>query len=64
MQVQVKPIPLFKTTSESSLVKSCALFAFRAVRSVADYVAELPDAATHAVADIRDAWEESSRPNA
>ncbi len=51
-------------TDDSTVVKSCALFAFRALRTIGDYIAEIPDAATQAATDIAEAWEESSRPNA
>jgi hypothetical protein len=51
------------TVVEDSLVKTCALFTFRALRTVADYASQLPAVATQAASDIADAWEESSRPN-
>jgi|WetSurMetagenome_2_1015567.scaffolds.fasta_scaffold536652_1 hypothetical protein len=51
-------------TDDSTLVKSCALFFFRALRTVGDAIAEIPDVATKAASDIAEAWEESSRPNA
>lgn len=57
-------VPLSSTSSSNSLVKESALLFFKSIRVVASYVSELPEAATQAAKDVRDAWEESSRPNA
>lgn len=61
--MKVQPIALSNTTNESSLTKTAALVTFRALRSVAGYVAELPAVATQVADDVRQAWEESRRPN-
>jgi hypothetical protein len=62
--MKVQPVALSNTHNESSLTKTAALVTFRALRSVAGYVAELPAVATQVADDVRQAWEESSRPNA
>ena len=62
--MKVQPVALSNTSNESSLTKKAALFTFRALRTVAGYVAELPAAATQVADDVRQAWEDSRRPNA
>lgn len=64
MKNHLRIIPLSNHNEEVKVVKTCALFTFRALRTVADYVSQLPAVATQAATDVRDAWEESSRPNA
>ncbi|MBU0752975.1 MAG: hypothetical protein KJ787_04050 [Gammaproteobacteria bacterium] len=64
MKTHLSPIPLSNPSEEGKVVKTCALFTFRALRTVADYVSQLPAVATQAANDVREAWEESSRPNA
>jgi hypothetical protein len=66
MKVQVQSINLTPATTDddSRFVKAGALLFFRGVRALAGYIAEVPAVATQAAADIADAWEESSRPNA
>ncbi len=64
MQTKSQVIPLSSPDASDSVVKSGALMFFRALRTVGDYVAQIPDAASQAASDISDAWEESSRPNA
>jgi hypothetical protein len=59
----VEPIYLDEPQLGGSFVKRCALVTFRAIRSFGGYVTELPNPLLKAAADIRDAWEESSRPN-
>jgi len=61
--MKVQPVALSNTSNESSLTKTAALFTFRALRTVAGHVAELPAAATQVADDVRQAWEESRRPN-
>ena len=62
MKVLNQSIQLSSTTTDERLVKSGALMFFRALRVVADYVSEIPEAATQAATDIAEAWE-LSRPN-
>ncbi len=64
MKVLNQSIQLSNTTADERIVKTGALMFFRALRTVADYVSEIPEAATQAASDIAAAWEESSRPNA
>ena len=62
--MKLQPVALSKTTNESSITKMAALFTFRALRTVAGYVAVLPTVATQVANDVSQAWEESRRPNA
>jgi hypothetical protein len=62
MKTEVQPIKLSGTGSETTVVKTCALFTFRALRSVAGYVSQIPAVASKAATDIASAWEESSLP--
>ncbi len=71
MKIHQQTVRLSNTTSEdSTVIKTCALFTFRALRTLGGYIAEIPAVATQAATDIADAWEESSkeestnRPNA
>ncbi len=64
MQTKAHVVQLSKSSSSESTVKSGALALFRGLRWVGDCLAEIPDVATQAAADIAEAWEESSRPNA
>ncbi len=58
--MQSKPV-----STSNSLVKESALLFFTAVRVVANYVSELPEAAVQAANDVREAWEETApRPKA
>ena len=65
MKTHIEPVRLTPATpseSDSRLVKSVALFAFRGLRSLIDAVQEVPDLVSQAASDISDAWEESGRP--
>jgi hypothetical protein len=64
MKTLSQSIPLSNTTADERIVKTGALMLFRALRTVADYASQIPEAATQAASDIATAWEESSRPNA
>jgi hypothetical protein len=64
MKTDVRSIQLSNPSEESTVVKNCALFTFRALRTLDDYASQIPAVATQAATDIADAWEESSRPNA
>ena len=65
MTIKTQPISLSDTTApEERLVKRCALGLFRFVRTVASHAEEVPDVVKQAASDIRDAWEETSRPKA
>jgi hypothetical protein len=62
--MKTQPVALSNTTNESSITKNAALVTFRALRTVAGYVAELPAVATQVANDVSQAWKESRRPNA
>ena len=64
MKVENQAIKLSNDADGTTVVKSCALFTFRALRSIAGYASQLPAVATKAATEIAEAWEESSRPNA
>ena len=63
MTTTVKAVPLSKPSSESSAVKTCALFAFRSLRAVAEQAKQAPGYLAQATGEVRDAWRESARPN-
>jgi hypothetical protein len=60
MKTLSQSIPL-STTTDERIVKTGALMFFRALRTVADYASQIPEAATQAASDIADAWRESSK---
>lgn len=65
MKTHIEPVRLTPTASSSSdsrIVKSVALFAFRGLRSLIEAAQEVPDLVSQAASDISDAWEESGRP--
>ncbi|MEI7431520.1 MAG: hypothetical protein WCL27_13780 [Betaproteobacteria bacterium] len=65
MKIQVQPIaltPAHPVTSER-LVKRGALTAFRLIRAAIGQAATVPGILAQASTDVRDAWQESSRPN-
>ena len=64
MKTLSQSVQLSNTTADERIVKTGALMLFRALRTVADYASQIPEAATQAASDIATAWEESSRPNA
>ena len=64
MKVETQAIKLSAQSDDTTVVKTCALFTFRALRTIADYASQLPAVATKAATDVAEAWEESSRPNA
>ena len=64
MKTLSQSIQLSNTIADDRIVKTGALMFFRAVRTVADYASQLPAVATQAASDVRQAWEESRRPNA
>jgi hypothetical protein len=47
-----------------SLVKSGAFAIFKTMRIACEYASHLPEVASQALDDVKDAWEESKRPNA
>ncbi|MBK9160406.1 MAG: hypothetical protein IPM27_02375 [Nitrosomonadales bacterium] len=51
-----------KPTSQSSLLKRCALTVFKTVRSVAEQGKKAPSALAQSFTEVRDAWVET-RPN-
>ena len=65
MKTHIEPVRLTPTASSSSdsrIVKSVALFAFRGLRSLIEAAQEVPDLVSQAASDISEAWEESGRP--
>ena len=64
MNLRVQAVPLDAPQPTERLVKRGALSLFLAVRSAVAYSKELPAILGQAATDIREAWEESSRPNA
>lgn len=52
-----------KPAPQASLVKRCALGLFRTVRVVTEHGQGLPAKLTQSAADIREAWQETARPN-
>jgi hypothetical protein len=64
MKVATQAVPLSNPTSEERLVKRSALFTFRAVRYLTAQARKAPGILQQAADDVRQAWEESSRPNA
>lgn len=62
MKVHNQAVQLSNPAEESTVVKTCALFTFRALRTLGGYIAEIPVIASDAVADVADAWEESAHP--
>ena len=66
MKTQVQPVPLTQADAESEtrIVKSAALVTFRFVRATINAAKTVPGIVSQAASDVRDAWEESSRPNA
>ena len=65
MKVNVQPIALKPASFQSSerLVKRGALTAFRLLRAALEKSSTVPGILAQASADVRDAWQESSRPN-
>lgn len=70
MKTHHQVVQLSQPSEDSTVVKTCALFTFRALRTLGGYIAEIPAVATQAASDIAEAWQESSqeestnRPNA
>ena len=66
MKVHVQPIALTPAAQQSSesIVKRSALSAFRLLRAAIGQASTVPGMLAQASADVRDAWQESSRPNA
>lgn len=63
MKTVSNPIPLATDSSKSRWVKSASLLLFRGLRAAAEAAMEVPGIVEQAVSDVREAWEESSRPN-
>lgn len=63
MKTVSNPIPLATDGSETRWVKSASLLIFRGLRAAAEAAMEVPCIVEQAVSDVREAWEESSRPN-
>lgn len=63
MKTVSNPIPLAPDACETRWVKSASLLLFRGLRAAAEAAMEVPGIVEQAVSDVREAWEESSRPN-
>jgi len=65
MKVHVQPVRLSPadTTGDSRLVKTAALYTFRGLRALVEAAQAVPGIVAEAASDVREAWEESSRPN-
>lgn len=66
MKHNTQPIRLTPSIApdDSRLIKQGALTMFRLLRSGIEQAKELPGIVQQVATDIREAWEESSRPNA
>lgn len=64
MKVQVQAIPLSDSQPSERIVKRGALLLFRGIHALATQAAKAPGVIAQASADVREAWEQSSRPNA
>ncbi|MBK6357126.1 MAG: hypothetical protein IPF44_10565 [Betaproteobacteria bacterium] len=66
MKTIVQPVRLTPANAEgeSRLIKSTALMAFRFLRTTIEAAKTVPGIVAEAASDVREAWEESSRPNA
>ena len=63
MKTVSNPIPLATDASDNHWIKNASLLLFRGIRAVVGAAKEVPGAVEQAVSDVREAWEESSRPN-
>jgi hypothetical protein len=61
--MKTQPIPLTPQSTER-VIKRGALMAFTALRGLARQSAKVPGLLAQASQDIREAWQESARPNA
>ena len=62
--INVRAVPLSNQSSDSTVVKTAALFTFRALRALTAQAKKAPALLAQASADVRDAWQESAqRPN-
>ena len=66
MKALPQPVPLkaLATTVEDRPIKRGALTAYRLLRAGLDQAKTVPGLLQQAVTDVREAWEESSRPKA
>lgn len=62
MSIKTQPIHLITQHPSDSAVKQAARGFFRFVREAATHAREVPGIVQKAAGDIREAWEESSRP--
>ena len=63
MKIHVRAVPLSNVSTGERLVKRGALVTFRALRAVLEQARKAPGFLAQASADVRDAWQESARPN-
>lgn len=63
MKVEVKAIQLSNVSSGERLVKRGALVALRVLRGITNQAKKAPGLLAQASAGVRDAWQESARPN-
>ena len=61
--MKVQAVPL-STQPTERIAKRGALILFRGLRALSEQVAKAPGVLAQASADVREAWEQSSRPNA
>lgn len=61
--IQVRAVQLSNSSSGERLVKRGALVAFRVLRGLTEQAKKAPGILAQASADVRDAWQESARPN-
>ncbi len=63
MNIKTQAIQLSNPSSGERLVKRSALMAFRALRAITEQAKKAPGILAQASADVRDAWQETARPN-
>lgn len=64
MKHHLQPVQLVSMSADGSTVKRGALATFKLLRSAMEQAKTVPGIVQQAATDIREAWEESSRPNA
>jgi hypothetical protein len=63
MKFQTQAIRLSNTQPAERLVKRGALLAFRALRAITEQAKKAPGILAQASTDVRNAWQETARPN-
>ncbi|MBK7815017.1 MAG: hypothetical protein IPJ52_12320 [Rhodocyclaceae bacterium] len=62
--MKVVPIPLAVPQPQERIVKRGASLAFRTLFAIAEQAKKAPGLIKQAADDVRDAWQETARPNA